>query len=215
LSRLVGTNFVPTKCVIWRGLLTCSAVMVPLDRGDVIAARQGDKPPSGNRRPLCSEDPESEPVGAIIEAGYSSVRIRWDDNHPPSIVVSERLAPAGGALMTITEIQTMHAMLLALEDAAQALENWRQARRYLPGEFVASRPLSAWPAGVASDHLRSLQRFAEATALAHKAILQRPHERVAEVMEQYSCPNCDGSGEVARHSGTAETVPCPACMGRR
>jgi hypothetical protein len=38
-----------------------------------------------------SEHPESEPVGTIIETGYSSVRIRCDDNHPPSIVVSERL----------------------------------------------------------------------------------------------------------------------------
>jgi hypothetical protein len=32
-----------------------------------------------------SENPEVEPVGTIIEVGYCSVRIKWDDEHPTTL----------------------------------------------------------------------------------------------------------------------------------
>lgn len=38
-----------------------------------------------------SDNPEHEPVGTIIETGYCSVKIGWDDEHSPSLVTSSRV----------------------------------------------------------------------------------------------------------------------------
>lgn len=38
-----------------------------------------------------SKHPESEPTGTIVEIGYCAVRIAWDDGHPVTTVLAQRL----------------------------------------------------------------------------------------------------------------------------